>query len=164
MRKTSPSSQSYARRQPHRRVEDIERIIQPGEHINVPHLRCLNSSVDGRNRALYDIAVDAGADHAITSVKHVAVQADVLGEGNLQKFLHSEKTNKASAVLEPSVRLVVGQEYEISVNLSVDDVIMKLAYVREGSRERKISDIIWIDFQDDRIGLKQKSNYRNYCR
>lgn len=62
--------------------------------------------------------------------------------------------------------VAVGQEYEVSVNLSVEDglmngstgVVMKLDYVREESRLNGIPDIVWVDFRDPRIGQKKKQN------
>ena len=145
-------------------------LINPGECVNIPHLCCLNSSVDQHNRSLYDAAVANGADHAIVPAQHIALDTGPLAEKNLQQFLQSKMIEQSCAGLPRIVPIAVGQEYEISVNLSVDDglmngspcVVVKLDYVREESRAKCIPDIVWVDFNDPRIGQKQKVDYRGY--
>ena len=74
------------------------RLIQPGECVNVPHLCCLNSSVDEHNRKLLEIAVKHGADNAVVTVQHITLDSGTLAKRNLQQFLDSKKSEEACAV------------------------------------------------------------------
>ena len=107
---------------------DIEllntRLIESGQCINVPHLCCLNSNVDEHNQTLFKIAVTAGADHAVIPAQHVSIQSDKFDERNPKQFRNSEKTTEPCVVLYISLPVVVGQVYEISANLSVEDGLM----------------------------------------
>jgi len=153
---------------------DIEllktRMVQPGSCVNIPHLCCLNSSVDEHNRHLYETAVKDGAEHAIVCAQHIAVESGEFAKKNLNQFLHSKKFDESCAGLPRVVPLAVGQEYEVSVNMAVDDglmngspcVIMKLDYRRDEARKENIPDVVWVDFHDPRIGKKQKADYRDH--
>ena len=151
-------------------AEDLEQIKTrriEQDIPDIPHLCCLNATVDAYNKKLYDQAVEDGAQHCSVEANDGAVSDNPVSRKVLAQSLKSDDDKRAG--LKKIVHLAVGLHYEICVNLNVEDGLMNgsscvlkaFGFITDRGRESGIPDFIWVEFHSPRIGREQRAKHMN---
>ncbi|MES9882338.1 MAG: AAA family ATPase [Sedimenticola sp.] len=152
--------------------EDIDMLLtrtcsslQPDYPSTAPHLFLENARVNAWNNTIYDTAI---------GIKWVSKAHDII-VGNVSHEL-AEKIRSQIPVdpsktmqLNSDLKLAVGLNYEICLNINVPDGLtngangtVKLLQISHTSRQA--AGVVWIQFEDPMVGRNTRSENKNFYR